>query len=93
MKASVLRVYELIPGANRQRFRNMQKCSDQTNVEFARELHLQGQRWCVTCKVKTNDDLIDLIFLEQFKSKLPKCVLQRTLWRNRLGMSLTLLCL
>ena len=61
VKASVLRAYELIPEAYRQRFRNMQRRSDQTNVEFARELRLQCQRWCVACKVKTHEELIDLI--------------------------------
>ena len=47
VKASVLRAYELIPEAYRQWFRNVQKRSDQTNVEFARELRLQCQRWFV----------------------------------------------
>ena len=61
VKASVLRAYELIPEAYRQRFRNMRRRSDQTNVEFARELRLQCQRWCVACKVKTHEELIDLI--------------------------------
>ena len=74
MKASVLRAYELIPEAYRQRFRNMRRRSDQTNVEFARELRLQCQRWCVACKVKTYEDLVDLIVLEQFKSTLPERV-------------------
>ena len=44
VKASVLRAYEVIPEAYRQRFRNMRKRLDQRNVEFARELHLQCQR-------------------------------------------------
>ena len=74
VKASVLRAYELIPEAYRQRFRNMRRRSDQTNVEFARELRLQCQRWCVACKVKTYEDLVDLIVLEQFKSTLPERV-------------------
>ena len=52
----------------------MQRRSDQTNVEFARELHLQCQRWCVACKVKTYEDFIDLIVLKQFKSTLPERV-------------------
>ena len=70
----MLRAYEFIPEAYRQHFRNMRKRSDQTNVEFARELRLQCQRWCVACKVKTYEDLIDLIVLEQFKSTLPERV-------------------
>ena len=74
MKASVLRAYELIPEAYRQRFRNMRRRSDQTNVEFARELRLQCQRWCVACKVESYEELIDLIVLEQFKNTLPERV-------------------
>ena len=70
----MLRAYELIPEAYRQRFRTMRRRSDQTNVEFARELRLQCQRWCVACKVKTYDELMDLIVLEQFKSTLPERV-------------------
>ncbi|XP_059907791.1 uncharacterized protein LOC132457555 [Gadus macrocephalus] len=74
VKASVLRAYELIPEAYRQRFRNMRRLSDQTNVEFARELRLQCQRWCVACKVESYEELIDLIVLEQFKNTLPERV-------------------
>ena len=74
VKASVLKVYELIPEAYRQRFRNMRKRTDQSNVEFARDLRLQCQRWCVTANVKSYDTFMDLIVLEQFKSTLPEHV-------------------
>ena len=52
---SVLKAYELIPEAYRQRFRSMTKRTDQSNVEFARELRLQCQRWCVAANVETYD--------------------------------------
>ncbi|XP_056434939.1 uncharacterized protein LOC130372804 [Gadus chalcogrammus] len=52
----------------------MRRLSDQTNVEFARELRLQCQRWCVACKVESYEELIDLIVLEQFKNTLPERV-------------------
>ena len=37
-------------------------------------MRLQCQRRCVACKVKTYEELIDLIVLEQFKSTLPERV-------------------
>lgn len=74
IKAAVLRAFELIPEAYRQRFRSMRKRSDQTNVEFARELRLQYQKWCVASNVKTFDNMMDLIVLEQFKNTLPERV-------------------
>jgi len=37
VKAAVLKAYELVPEAYRQRFRNAIKSNDQTFVEFARE--------------------------------------------------------
>lgn len=52
----------------------MRKCSDQTNVEFARELRLQCQRQCVSSNVKTFDNMMDLIVLEKFKNTLPERV-------------------
>lgn len=72
IKASVLRSFELIPEAYRQRFRGMRRRFDQTNVEFARDLRLQYQRWCVASNVQTVDNMTDLIVLEQFKNTLPE---------------------
>ena len=77
VKASVLRAHELIPEAYRQRFRNMRKRSDQTNVESARGLGLQCQRWW---------------WLWRNSRAFCQSVLQRTLRRSRQLMSLPLLC-
>ena len=74
IKASFLRLFELIPEAYRQRFRGMRRRPDQSNVEFARDLRLQYQRWCVASNVQTVDDMTDLIVLEQFKTTLPERV-------------------
>lgn len=38
VKAAVLRAYELVPEAYRQRFRSWEKSRKQTHVEFVRDL-------------------------------------------------------
>ena len=43
---SVLKAYELVPEAYRQRFRNLKKQERQTHVEFAREKENLFDRWC-----------------------------------------------
>ena len=74
VNALVLKAYKLIPEAYRQHFRNMRKRTDQSHVEFARDLRLQCQRWSVAANVKTYVTFMDLIVLEQFKSTLPERV-------------------
>lgn len=37
VKSAILRAYELVPEAYRQRFRNLRKASNQTHIDFARE--------------------------------------------------------
>ena len=71
VKAAVLRSYELVPEAYRQRFRTWEKSSRQTHVEFAREQCTHFSRWCSAVKVDTFDALCDLIVLEQFKNSVP----------------------
>ncbi|XP_062287781.1 uncharacterized protein LOC133992986 [Scomber scombrus] len=46
VKSSVLKAYELVPEAYRQRFRNWRKTGTQTHVEFARDLVTHFNRWC-----------------------------------------------
>ena len=70
VKDAVLKAYELIPEAYRQRFRTMRKKDEQNNVEFARELGTQFNRWCAAAHVVTLEDLRELILLEQFKNTL-----------------------
>jgi len=73
VKVSVLRVYELVPEAYRQKFRNLRK-TNETYVEFAREKESMFDRWCVSMKVKTFEELRELIILEEFKNCLPERV-------------------
>lgn len=69
--AAVLKVYELLLEAYRQRFRSWEKSGRQTHVEFARELVTLFKRWCTSLGVHTYGDLCDLIVLEQFKNSVP----------------------
>lgn len=53
VKATVLRAYELVPEAYRQRFRNHKKPPDRTFVEFARDKESLFDRWCSASKANT----------------------------------------
>lgn len=60
--------YELVPEAYRQKFRNCEKLSNQTYVEFARSKEQLFDRWCHSQKVdKSHDKLRQLILIEEFK--------------------------
>ena len=52
VKTAILRAYELVPEAYRQKFRGHKKTSAQTYVEFAREKGTLFDKWCATCKVR-----------------------------------------
>ncbi|XP_077954043.1 uncharacterized protein LOC144391290 [Gasterosteus aculeatus] len=71
VKAAVLRAYELVPEAYRQRFRNHRKSSNKTFVEFARDKESLFDRWCAASKASTYATLRELTLLEDFKSHLP----------------------
>lgn len=47
VKAAVLRAYELVPEAYRQRFRGTTKTAKHTFVEFAREKRTLFEKWCL----------------------------------------------
>ena len=47
VKQSVLMAYELVPEAYHGRFRNSQKLTDQTYVEFAQHKEQLFDRWCL----------------------------------------------
>ncbi|XP_034054293.1 uncharacterized protein LOC117534224 isoform X2 [Gymnodraco acuticeps] len=74
VKSVVLKSYELVPEAYRQRFRSGVKGDKQTHVEFIRDLTSHFQRWCAAAKVASFDGLCELIVLEQFKNILPQRV-------------------
>ncbi len=73
VKIAVLRIYELVPEAYRQKFRNHIK-TDETYVEFVREKESMFDRWCASMKVTTYEELRELILLEEFKNCLPERV-------------------
>ncbi|XP_036974481.1 uncharacterized protein LOC119030758 [Acanthopagrus latus] len=72
VKSAVLKVYELVPEAYRQRFRTWKRMEKQTHLEFARDLTGHFVRWCSALKVETFEDLSELIVLEQFKNSKKK---------------------
>ncbi len=71
VKAAVLRVYELVPEAYRQKFRSYTKSTKQTFVGFARDKKKLLEKWCATSKTTTFDQLQELFLLEDFKNCLP----------------------
>lgn len=71
VKTAVLKTYELVPEAYRQRFRSWKK-EDKSYLEFARDLVIHFNRWCSASEVKDFDDLCNLMVLEQFKNSVPE---------------------
>lgn len=54
-KAAVLRAYELVPEAYRQKFRRFKRTYNQIYVEFGREKEAPFDRWCQSKNVKDFD--------------------------------------
>ncbi|XP_039531236.1 uncharacterized protein LOC120481582 [Pimephales promelas] len=71
VKAAVLKAYELVPEAYRQKFRTLCKGEKEAHVVFARELTTAFNRWCMASEVTTFEELSNLIVLEQFKNSVP----------------------
>ncbi len=71
VKTAVLRAYELVPEAYRQKFRDYGKSAKKTFVEIAREKGNLFDKWC-SSKVSTFEQLRELILVEDFKSCLPE---------------------
>ena len=68
VKELILKGYELVPEAYRQKFRNGKKDSNQTHVEFARNKEQLFDRWCCSKKIDQNyDKLRQLVLVEEFK--------------------------
>lgn len=74
VKAAVLRAYELVPEAYRQKFRSHAKTAKQTYVEFAREKRTLFEKWCFSSRITTLEHLQELILLEEFKNCVPESV-------------------
>ncbi len=71
VKAAILKAYELVPEAYRQKFRTLSRGVNEAHVEFARELTTAFNRWCIASEVNTLEELSNLIVLEQFKNSVP----------------------
>ena len=68
VKELILKGYELVPEAYRQKFRNCKKDSNQTHVEFARNKEQLFDRWGCSKKIDQNyDKLRQLVLVEEFK--------------------------
>ena len=68
VKQAILKAYELVPEAYRQKFRNYRKQESQTYVEFAHEKEVYFDRWCNSKEVGTDfENLRQIVLLEEFK--------------------------
>jgi len=75
VKKAILKAYELVPEAYRQKFRDSRKQEGQTYVEFAREKEVLLDRWCAAKQVDHDyHKLRQLILVEEFKTCLPSDV-------------------
>ena len=54
VKAAVLKIYELVPEAYRQKFRESAKRENQTFVEFVRSREILFDRWCTSKDIGRN---------------------------------------
>ena len=69
VKQAILKAYELVPEAYRQRFRSARKQGEQTHVEFAGVQEQMLDRWLRSKEVNNNFGRFrQLILVEQFKS-------------------------
>ena len=72
VKAAILRAYEQVPEAYRQKFRNKNKQDRQSYIEFSHEKETLFDRWCRSCNVgKDFAKLRQVMLLEDFKSCVP----------------------
>ena len=69
VKELILKAYELVPEAYRQKFRNCKKENEQTHVEFARTKEQLFDRWCSSKKIGSDHKkkLRQLMLVEEFK--------------------------
>ena len=70
VKEAILKAYELVPEAYRQKFRNYLKYDTKTHVEFAREKENLFNRWCHSKEIGQDfKKLKQMVLLEEFKDK------------------------
>ena len=71
VKEAILKAYELVPEAYRQKFRYCKGKEGQTFVEYVRVKEILFNRWCSSQNVTSLDDFKQLILLEEFKRSIP----------------------
>ena len=54
VKMSILKVYDLVPEAYQQKFRNTKKTEKQAYVEFGSEKEMSFDRWCLPKEINQN---------------------------------------
>jgi len=73
VKKAILKAYELVPEAYRQKFREVKKNPNQTYVEFARFKEQLFEDWCRAKKIGGDfSALRELILVEEFKRCIPR---------------------
>lgn len=68
IKENILKAYELVSEAYRQKFRNYKKFNEQTHVEFSREKQNLFERWCSSKHVGSNFEKLKQIILLVYTS-------------------------
>lgn len=71
VKTAILTAYTITEEGYRQNFRNLNKSSSQTYVEFAAGKLRFFKKWISSSKVTKFDELVNLIVFEEFKRKIP----------------------
>ena len=70
VKEAILKAYELVSEAYRQKFRNFLKYDSKTHVEFAREKENLFNRWCHSKEIGQDfKKLKQMVLFEEFKDK------------------------
>ena len=67
VKEAILKAYELVPEAYRQKFRHCRKKENETHVEFAHKKEIYFNRWCLSNGVDDFENLKQLVLIEEFK--------------------------
>ena len=67
VKETISKAYELVPEAYRKKFKNFEKETDKTRVEFARKREHPFDRWCMSEKLAQISTFFkEMILLEEF---------------------------
>ena len=72
VRNAVLKAYELVPEAYRQKFRDLSRYGNQSFVEFAREKTELMNKWLEASGTKSAEEIKELFLLEDFKESLSK---------------------